>query len=171
MPEIMIIAGPNGAGKTSFIRAADWSAIIGSPSVTNFELLNADEIEKELAAGEFKAGRVLLQRLDEHVAAKNDIVLETTLSGTNYLTRIPGWQDAGYRVTLIYLRFASVEQTIARVARRVAFGGHDIPEQVQRQRFGKSLRNLSRFQNAADAWYVFDWSSDVFRLSETSETL
>jgi predicted ABC-type ATPase len=123
MREINIIAGPNGAGKTSFIFQ---HYLTGPSAIVDYVLLNADEIARELAnqgtrqAVDLNAGRMLLLRLNAMIAERRNIVLETTLSGTNYLARIGGWKDAGYLVRLIYLRFGSVDQTIARVANRVA---------------------------------------------------
>lgn len=38
------------------------------------------------------AGREMLRLIDHHVGQRDDIMLETTLAGQNYLRRIPDWQ-------------------------------------------------------------------------------
>jgi predicted ABC-type ATPase len=58
------------------------------------------------------------------------------------LARIPKWRDAGYRLKLIFLRLASAELAIERVAVRVAQGGHAVPEDVIRRRFAAGCRNF-----------------------------
>jgi predicted ABC-type ATPase len=177
MQEIIIIAGPNGAGKTSFVAQANLSALVGFDVTINLEFLNADEIAREMTLGgatgsiDFKAGRELLGRIKDRASTGRSFIVETTLSGTNYLADIPVWKSVGYRITLIYLRFANVEATMARVARRVEQGGHDIPTARQRERFGKSNANLARYCSVVDAYYIFDWTLDGFRLAETLERL
>ncbi|MBP7704968.1 MAG: zeta toxin family protein [Caulobacter sp.] len=169
MPTVLIIAGPNGAGKTTF--ATRWIAE-NAPSVA---FVNADEVARGLddpslstAERDMKAGRLTLARLDALIAAGADLVLETTLSSGLYARRIPGWKAKGYEVSLIYLRLPNVEASIARVARRVSRGGHDVPEVDLRRRFGRSLANLELFKPLVDDWEVWDNSADQPALVERS---
>lgn len=63
----------------------------------------------------------------------------------------------GYRVSIIYLRLASADQAVERVARRVGEGGHDIPVAVVRRRFERSWRNfLELYSDVADEWLLYD---------------
>lgn len=51
-----------------------------------------------------------------------------------------------------------MQKSILRVERRVARGGHDIPEAAIRRRFQKSLDNLEYlYKPLVDEWYV--WKS------------
>lgn len=71
-------------------------------------------------------------------------------------------------VALIYLRLPSVEMSIERVRRRVAAGGHDIPEQVIRKRFAKSVAYLEqRYKPIVNEWYIWDSLEGRFHLAET----
>lgn len=55
-----------------------------------------------------------------------------------------------------------------RVRRRVAKGGHGIPEALVRQRFAKSLAYLEKhYKPIVDEWYVWDSLEGEFRLAET----
>ncbi len=60
-------------------------------------------------------------------------------------------------MSLVYLRLPSVEDSMARVRRRMAAGGHGIPEDVIRRRFGKSLSYFETiYKPIVDEWYVWD---------------
>jgi predicted ABC-type ATPase len=110
----------------------------------------------------------MLERIEAQVSANADFVVETTLASLTYAAKIPGWRHVGYRINLIYLRLPTAEASIARVARRVAAGGHDIPETVIRRRFAKSLRYLeTRYKPAVDEWYVWDSLEGTFSLAES----
>lgn len=152
MPTLIIIAGPNGAGKTTFAREylAD--------DERRFEFVNADEIAGNLAVSDSKAGRMMLRRTDELVEAGADFVVETTLANLGYAQKIPVWRRLGYVVSLAYLRLESVEDAIARVRKRVAAGGHGIPEDTIRRRFGRSLKYFKTiYRPTVDEWYI--WAS------------
>ena len=56
-----------------------------------------------------------------------------------------------WRVELIYLALPSIETSKARVAERVAHGGHNIPTMAIERRFARSLTNLlDKFSFAVD---------------------
>ncbi len=168
MPELIIIAGPNGAGKTSFANKH-----FDAPKA-GFLYLNADELARDLAdAGvppaqlNVRAGREMLTRIDALVAARTSFMFETTLASLSYALKIPAWRRSGYFVALIYLRLANVETSLERVRRRVAQGGHGIPENVIRQRFAKSADYFERhYKSIVDEWYVWDSVEGEFRPAE-----
>ena len=94
-------------------------------------------------------------------------VIETTLALRTYAVKIPAWRLAGYRIALIYLRLATVENSIARVQHRVRNKGHDIPEQTIRRRFPQSLRNLDKiYKPIVDEWYIWDSVDGDFNPAE-----
>lgn len=72
----------------------------------------------------------------------------------------------GYHVGLVYLRLPNVEASIARVAGRVARGGHDVPEQTIRRRFVRGLANLQTYKNLVNEWYVCDSLEGAFPIAE-----
>ncbi len=57
---------------------------------------------------------------------------------------------------LIYLRLPSAEASLARVAKRVAGGGHGIPLHVVRPRFQRSLNCLPQYKSLVNEWYICD---------------
>lgn len=78
--KILIIAGPNGAGKTTFAREF-LPQEAGCPVFVNADLIAAglSPFAPELAA--FKAGRLMLQAILDHVSNNDSFAFETTLSG------------------------------------------------------------------------------------------
>ena len=94
----------------------------------------------------------MLEQIRKHALEGESFAFETTLSGLVYAHRIPRWREQGYRVKLFFLRLPSPEMAIARVARRVLQGGHDVPETVIRRRFEAGLRNFE--QESIGIWWM-----------------
>lgn len=168
MQEIIIIGGPNGAGKTSF--ANEYL----SSFRRRFVFLNADEVARELASPgmpqaqlDFRAGREMLTRIDDCIDAGLNVAFETTLASLSYARKIPFWQQAECSVAVVYLRLANVEMSIERVRRRVAQGGHGVPEAVIRKRFTKSLDYFERlYRPVVNEWYIWDSLEGSFQPAE-----
>ena len=111
------------------------------------------------------AGRRVLERLDALIAARADIVLETTLATRSHARRLRACRAAGYRIELIYLRLPHAGASIARVRRRVERGGHGIPEATLRRRFPLSLDYLETvYKPLVDAWRVWSNGDDGLKL-------
>ena len=163
---IIIIVGPNGAGKTTFANQ------ILAGDQANVPFVNADIIARGLNPGDpeseaFRAGRLMLQRNQELVDRGESFAFETTLSGRGFARSIPDWQSRGYRVELYFLRLASPENSIARVARRVSQGGHYVPDDVVRRRFHAGLENFHRiYKPLVDHWSLIDNSQGSLTLLE-----
>lgn len=168
-PRILVIAGPNGAGKTTFAREF-------LPSEARCPIfINADLIAAGLSPFlpervAIKAGRLMLQEMDERAAQRENFAFETTLSGRGYVQRLQQWQSMGYRITLYFLRLESPELAVARVAKRVQQGGHHIPEEIIRRRFRTGLKYFEDlYKPIADDWMLFNNSGESPELMEWSE--
>lgn len=166
---IVIIAGPNGAGKTTFAREflpneADCKVFI------NADLIAAGLSPFAPEAVAIKAGRLMLKAINEQVAAGNSFALETTLSGLGYARAIPVWQSKGYQVKLIFLQLPNEQTAMARVAARVAQGGHNIPNDVIARQFRAGLNNFQAiYKPLVDVWLHFDNAGDEAQLIDWSE--
>lgn len=167
--KIVIIAGPNGAGKTTFAREF-------LPHEANCpDFINADLIAAGLSpfnpdAAAMRAGRLMLEEIEQRVAQRRSFAFETTLSGRGYARMIPGWRTAGYKVKLIFLSLASVEEAIARVAMRVRQGGHNIPDHVVTRRFASGMRNFQEiYRYKVDLWQWYDNSDELPVLVDEGE--
>lgn len=156
LKKIIIIAGPNGAGKTTFARD-----FLPAEAQT-LRFINADLIAAGLApfnpeSASYKAGRLMLEEIDECVNAGHSFAFETTLSGLTYLKKIAIWQHLGYQVKLWFLSLPNENIAVSRVARRVLQGGHNIPEEVIRRRFKAGLENFhERYSKVVNSWALYD---------------
>lgn len=169
MQELILLAGPNGAGKTSFANEflPSWRE--------GLVYVNADEVARALASSsadpveqvDIKAARLMLEQIDALTMDRQGLMIETTLSSRSYAARIPVWKDMGYSISLLYLRLPGEEVAIERVRRRVAAGGHDIPEEIIRRRFRRSLHNLEIvYKPIVDEWYIWDSLEGDFSYSQ-----
>ena len=155
-PNVYIIAGPNGAGKTTFAK----EFLPFYAKCKNF--VNADLIAQGLApfapeSVTIKAGRILLTELHNLGNQKVDFAFESTLSGKTYIPFIRGLKTRGYTVHILLLWIPTIDLALARIKERVANGGHDIPAQDVRRRFGKIFSNfLNYYQPLADYWSIID---------------
>ena len=168
MPKkIIIIAGPNGAGKTTFA----WEYLPNEANCPIF--MNADLIAAGLApfapeTASIKAGRLMIKEIKNYATANLSFAFETTLSGKSYAKHIADWKKQGYHITMFFLSLPNAEFAIARVANRVAAGGHNIPEATIRRRFKSGLNNFQTiYKPLADSWSLYDNSKDQPLLLET----
>ena len=158
-PVLWFVAGANGVGKTSFA-FKHIGAISGS---TDF--VNLDEIARGLSpinpeSGRLRAARVALQILAETLKLENgaakSFTIESTLAGRTHLKTIETARKAGWPVHILYFAVKTPEIALARIARRVSVGGHDVPETDARRRFSRSLSNLPEYLAACNFWRVYD---------------
>ncbi len=163
-PQLYVIAGPNGADKTTFARQF-------LPRYRDcLEFINADLIAGGLSplrpeTAAIPAGRLMLRQIYTLSAQRHDFGFETTLSGRSYLRLFRQLKQRGYEIHVIFLWLRSVELSLQRVALRVREGGHNVPENVIRRRFRKSIRNLfGEYRNLWDSILVFDNSETISQL-------
>lgn len=156
MPDIIVIAGPNGAGKSTLAPA------LLRDTLGILEYVNADTIAEGLSAfapedASFDAGRVMLGRLYDLAESRKDFAFETTLASRFYAGWLEKLKAKGYRVTLTFLWLRSVDIAIERVAERVRFGGHSIPEETIRRRYDRGLKNLFKmYIPVANVWRIYN---------------
>ena len=151
-PEMIVVGGPNGAGKTTF----------AEHFITEYHYLylgadaKAAQISPEdPAAAAIQAGREFRHELREKIAARVDLVVESTLSGRTFQWAFNSARSAGYEVTLLFLWLDSTETCIGRVRQRVQLGGHHVPDTDVERRFRRSLRNFWDFYRPlADQWIL-----------------
>jgi predicted ABC-type ATPase len=166
---IVIVAGPNGAGKTTF--ATEFlPREAGCPDFINVDLIaiGLSPFDPERAA--LRAARLMLEEIHHRVRKGASFAFETTLAGRNYARWIPRWRAAGYHVKLIFLSLPTADLATARVATRVAKGGHNVPETVVRRRFDAGLRNFKAlYRGLVNSWALYDNSGPTPRLLAAGE--
>lgn len=155
-PTVVVLSGPNGAGKST----AAPRLLHQSLQITEF--VNADVIAKGLSGfaperAAVRAGRIMLERLNELANEQVSFAFETTLAGRAFAPWLETLLSQGYTMRLFYLWVSSPEFAIARVAERVRKGGHSIPEETIRRRYFAGLRNLFElYIPLATDWQLVD---------------
>lgn len=158
LPRVVVFAGPNGAGKSTH---AD--AILAALGIETF--VNADYIARGLSGRNtdtvaFEARRIMLKRLHQLSEARADFAFESTLSSRTFTIFLRTLKALCYSVAIYYFSLANAQLAIRRVKLRVALGGHDVPPDVVRRRFGRSLNNFfNLYAPVADEWTLFDNST------------
>ena len=138
--------------------------------------MNADYIARGLSgrhadAVAMQAGRIMLTRLKELSAAKQDFAFESTLSSRSFAPFLRQLKTQGYQVAIYYFSLTSASLAVRRIRLCVAMGGHDVPVDTVRRRFGRSLHNFdSLYMPLTNRWAVFDNSAaSKARLIATQE--
>lgn len=154
MANLYIIAGCNGAGKTTASNTI-------LPEILNcMEFVNADNIACGLSpfnpeSVAFEAGRIMLGRIRELMAARIDFGFETTLASRSYVALVKQAKQMDYKISLLYFWLSSPNLTVERVAKRVSNGGHHIPSDVIERRYYRGIYNLyNLYMPVCDEWTI-----------------
>ena len=158
---VYIITGPNGSGKTTF-------AVKFLPDYAKCpNFINADLIAQGLSpfaprSVAIKAGKIVLNQINEFARRRVDFAFESTLAGKTYAALFKKLKAKGYRLHAFFLWIPSAELAITRIKDRVAEGGHDIPNQDVKRRFKRSLVNFFEiYQPLLDSWMIFNNSGST----------
>ena len=133
---IYVLAGANGAGKSS----------IGGEALreAGVEFFNPDQAARRIRAAQpgltpteansaaWHQGRRLLETA---IAGHLDFAFETTLGGETMTALLERAAETGLEVRIWYAGLDGPALHLERVRRRVAKGGHDIPEADVRRRY------------------------------------
>ena len=158
-PSLHVLAGVNGAGKSSLMGALLKERLVTWYNPDDYSrALVADGMSKEEADGQAWAfGR---RRLEQAILEKSAFAFETTLGGNTIAELVARAADT-HDVTMTFIGLDSVEKHLARVAYRVARGGHDIPESRIRERWLTARNNLITLLPKLRHLQVFDNSRDA----------
>ena len=158
---IYIIAGSNGSGKTTFAKKF-------LPDYARCQhFINSDLIAQGLSPfspqiAAMKAGRLVLEQINDLARKGLDFGFETTLAGKSYINRLKNLKINGYNLHLFFLWIPTVDLAIARVKDRVVDGGHNVPAGDIRRRFFRGIHNLFKFYRPLlDSWILLDNSSTM----------
>jgi len=152
-----VLAGTNGAGKSTIggeaLRAAGIEFFNPDEAALRIRAAAPHLAPSAVNAAAWHHGRRLLERA---IAERLDFAIETTLGGETMTSLLERAATAGTEVRVWYAGLAGPELHIERVRRRVAKGGHDIPEADIRRRYDRSRLNLIRLMPKLAELRVYD---------------
>lgn len=165
-PVLHVIAGPNGAGKSTF-----YAEVVGP--VTHLEFVNADAIAADrwpdaVAEHAYNAAALAARERTWRIENRQSFATETVFSHESKIALLQEAKQADYLITL-HIVLVPEELAVVRVLNRVANGGHHVPEDKIRARFGRLRGYLRPAIALVDDAYVYDntRSDDPFRLIAT----
>ena len=166
-----IIAGCNGAGKTTAFRNSLYQNL-GCPVFINSDEIARDICPEDVESVQIRAGRIAVERIHLYLSGDESFCVETTLATRTYRGHIQEAHRNGFKVALFYYWLDSPDLAVARVVQRTIEGGHNVPEDIIRERYEKSVRYLSSLYLArVDYWKIINNSSVFQKEIATSVTV
>jgi len=160
MSEIFVFGGCNGSGKST-LASRVLSSVQPSPEFVNADIIAAQLNPDDVDAVAITASRLMLDRLKTLANQKLDFAFETTLAARSFARFLRKCKSKGYQINLAYVWLESPELATLRVAKRVASGGHDIPQDIIKRRYLRSLQNLVElYLPLADRFQAYDNSQN-----------
>jgi predicted ABC-type ATPase len=160
--ELIIVGGPNGSGKTTLAR--EFLA-----NTNDYQYLSADDIAFEInpdnpASVRLQAGKEFFRRFQQAINSKQNLLIESTLSGKSLQRIIRQVREQHYTITLIFIFLDNEDICIRRVQARVKQGGHHVPEEDIIRRFGRSIDNFwNLYSQISDRWMLYYNTEDSFQ--------
>lgn len=149
-----LVIGCNGAGKSTFVQH-----VLG-PMLPRSVFVNADVIAAQSwpddpEGNSYQAAKVAARTRDALIDAGSSLIAETVFSHESKLQLIDRARARNFYV-VVHAVTVPVELAVARVAARVAAGGHSVPEEKIRQRYERVWPLAAIALKAADIGYVWD---------------
>jgi len=128
-----LVVGPNGAGKSTFVR------LVVAPERTGAVYVNADVIAAERwpeaqLEHAYEAAELARRTREQLIVFRRPFIAETVFSHPSKLDFMDAATAAGFYVAL-HVLMVPEDLAVARVARRHAQGGHDVPVDKIRGRY------------------------------------
>lgn len=120
------------------------------------------DVEKETHSYE---GALISSFLRHYLQEKNiDFCFETVMSHPSKIQEIKEAKQKGYKTYLYFICIDDPEVNVSRVENRVEKGGHNVDPEKISSRYYNTLKNLIQMIEIIDKCYLFDNSSEEFKL-------
>lgn len=153
-PMVLVLAGPNGSGKSTITQFFD---IVGNYT-------NADDMVASTGMSNEEAAVLADKMRYRSIELKEDLTFETVLSSHYKIDILEKAKSEGYFIKCIFVLTVDPSVNVARVAARVALGGHNVKEALIKSRYEKSLANIKRLMEICDILHVYDNTVEPVRI-------
>ena len=154
-----IIGGVNGCGKSS---------LTGALKAERSDLgliIDVDKLAAQLGSP-VEGGKAAVRKIDQCLEKGISFTQETTLSGARTERTIRRAKERGYTIRLYYIGLDTMEESLGRIANRVAKGGHDIPKEDVERRFQSRFADVLRVLPYCDEARFFDNDNGFVEVAE-----
>ncbi len=149
-----LVVGPNGAGKSTFVRLT-LAPVLPDTSFVNADAIAEQRWPEDPEAHSYEAARVAAATRSALIERSQPLIAETVFSHASKLDLLREAGAAGYYIALPVVMVPE-DLAVARVAARVAGGGHAVPEDKIRGRYRRLWSLVADAITLADAATVYD---------------
>ena len=154
MSRLDLVVGCNGAGKSTFVRltlAPAWPAA----TFVNADVIAAQRWPDDPLSHAYEAAEIAGATRSRLIEMRRPLIAETVFSHPSKLDFVRDARGAGYYIAL-HVVLIPEELAVARVAARVASGGHAVPEDKIRGRYQRMWPLVAKAISLADTGAVWD---------------
>jgi predicted ABC-type ATPase len=144
--KILVFAGPNGSGKSSITSAWEKVGLY----------INADDIKAKRGCSDLEAAREAERLRELCFSERRAFTFETVLSTERNLDLLSRAKATGFHIESVFVLTADLELNVFRVKCRELSGGHSVPPDKIRNRYTKSLVNISKLLALSDVFRLVD---------------
>lgn len=157
-PEFTIIAGPNGAGKSRL-----------GPFYSKVKAFDGDKLAMALRKShpnwkyswiEGSVTTELVKQKEDAISNHKDSAFETNFSSILPVNLAKEFKSAGYKLCFIYFGLSSIEDSLARVAQRLATGGHGIATEAVKHNYIEGIKQTKKYLDMFENIIFIDGSTD-----------
>lgn len=152
---VVVFLGTNGSGKTTLINKLSNNlniSYINLDQIANQEFSNVEGYNEKMKC----AAELAMTVNDEMLIKQQSFITELALSNPKDMEFLCKVKSSGAKLVLVFVMTRDVEINIARVAKRVAEGGHGVPEYKIRERYPKCFVDMPRAIELSDLCFVYD---------------
>jgi len=149
-----LVVGSNGAGKSTFVRltlAPVWTAAM----FVNADVIAAQRWPDNPEQHSYEAAEIAAATRARLIELRRPFIAETVFSHPSKLDLLASAKAAGYYVA-VHAILVPEALAVARVAARVAAGGHRVPEKKIRERYRRLWPLVAKAIALADAATIWD---------------
>jgi predicted ABC-type ATPase len=164
-PVVVLVAGPNGSGKTTLVTRV-------LQPLTHLPFVNADDIAAQRwpeapVEHAYAAARQATRRRNLLIDESRSFITETVFSHPSKIDLIHQAHAHGFLVDL-HVVLLPEAVAVARVAHRVAAGGHHVPEEKVRERYRRLWPLIRRACELAETTRFYDNSTAAHALRQVA---
>ncbi len=163
MRRLDLVVGPNGAGKSTFVLER-LHPLLPLSTFVNADVIAAERWPGRTTEHSYDAARVAANIRATLIEHGESFIAETVFSHPSKLDLIDTAHRSGY-IVVLHVILVPEPLTVARVAERVADGGHPVPEEKIRGRYRRLWPLVAEAMRRADHTTVYDnTAADVTRV-------
>ncbi len=152
-----VFAGINGAGKSTLYRLQKLKGVQAlGERICPDEILEDFHGDWQNVRDVNQSANIAIRKLHSCVNNRETFNWETTLITGFVIEFLRRAKQQGFKTSLNFIGVGDVEQSIDRVATRVAQGGHGVPEELIRRRHSLQFNNMAEVLGVVDSAMFYD---------------